>query len=83
MFAAIGPIDTTVVVIYFTVIVCMGVFISRRQDSTEEYFLGGRSMNWLIVGISIQASLMSTISYLSVPGEQIKPYNCNLAQSAR
>ena len=29
-------------------------------------------MNWLIVGISIQASLMSTISYLSVPGEQIK-----------
>ena len=28
--------------------------------------------NWLMVGISIQASLMSTISYLSVPGEQIK-----------
>tara|TARA_B100000809_G_scaffold251750_1_gene285625 strand:+ start:2514 stop:4019 length:1506 start_codon:yes stop_codon:yes gene_type:complete len=72
MLATIGPIDTTIIVIYFAVIVGMGLFISRKQDSTEEYFLGRRNMNWLIVGISIQASLMSTISYLSVPGEQIK-----------
>ena len=72
MFAVIGPVDTTIVLVYFAVIILMGVFLSRKQVSTEEYFLGRRTMNWLIVGISIQASLMSTISYLSVPGEQIK-----------
>ena len=72
MLATIGPVDSAVILIYFAVIVCMGTFLSRRQNSTEEYFLGRRSMNWLVVGISIQASLMSTISYLSVPGEQIK-----------
>ena len=72
MLGVIGPIDTAVVLLYFAVIVFMGVSLSPRQNSTEEYFLGRRTMHWLIVGISIQASLMSTISYLSVPGEQIK-----------
>lgn len=72
MFPSIGPIDTAIVLIYFASIILMGVFLSGRQNSTEEYFLGRRSMNWFVVGISIQASLVSTISYLSVPGEQIK-----------
>ena len=72
MLGLIGPVDTAVVLIYFAVIVFTGMSLSRKQNSTEEYFLGRRSMHWLMVGISIQASLMSTISYLSVPGEQIK-----------
>ena len=69
--AAIGGIDTLVVFIYGAVVLGMGIWLSRKQTSTEEYFVGGRKMHWLIVGISIQATLMSTISYLSVPGEQI------------
>ena len=72
MLGPIGAVDTAVVLIYFAVIVFTGMSLSRKQNSTEEYFLGRRSMHWLMVGISIQASLMSTISYLSVPGEQIK-----------
>ena len=72
MLGLIGPVDTAVVLIYFAAIVFTGMSLSRKQNSTEEYFLGRRSMHWLMVGISIQASLMSTISYLSVPGEQIK-----------
>ena len=72
MFGVIGPVDAAVILIYFAVIVFTGMSLSRRQTSTEEYFLGQRGMHWLIVGISIQASLMSTISYLSIPGEQIK-----------
>lgn len=72
MFALVGPIDSAVILAYFAVLVGMGVFLSRKQNSTEEYFLGRRSMHWLVVGISIQASVMSTISYLSSPGEQIK-----------
>lgn len=65
-------IDTLVIFIYAAVVLGMGIVLSRKQTSTEEYFVGSRRMNWLIVGISIQATLLSTISYLSVPGEQIK-----------
>ena len=65
-------IDTLVIFIYAAVVLGMGILLSRKQTSAEEYFVGSRRMNWLIVGISIQATLLSTISYLSVPGEQIK-----------
>ena len=72
MIFAIGNLDAIVVLLYFAAVLGIGVVLSRKQASTEEYFLGNRKMNWLIVGISIQATLLSTISYLSVPGEQIK-----------
>ncbi len=45
---------------------------SRKQGTTEEFFLGGRRMPWFAVGLSIMATLMSTISYLAVPGEMIQ-----------
>ena len=57
MFGVIGPVDTAVVLIYFTVIAFMGVSLWRRQNFSEEYFVGRRNMHWLMVGISNQASL--------------------------
>ena len=81
MFGHVGPIDSAVILTYFAILVGAGVFLSRKQNSTEEYFLGRRSMHWLVVGLSIQASVMSTISYLSIPGEQIKNgLMCHAAQ---
>lgn len=45
---------------------------SRKQASTDDFFLGGRSMPWFAVGLSIMATLMSTNTYLGAPGEMIK-----------
>ena len=50
----------------------IGWYFGRRQSSTEEYFVGNRSMPPLLIGISLFATLFSTISYLSTPGEIIK-----------
>lgn len=44
----------------------------RKQHDTEDFFLGGRSMPWLAVGLSIMATLLSTNTYLGAPGEMIK-----------
>ena len=72
MIAFISIIDIAVVALYFVAMIAIGAALSRKQTSTDEYFLGKRKMHWLIVGISIQATMFSTISYLAVPGEQIK-----------
>ena len=64
--------DYLVVVIYGAWMVGIGLYYSRRQTDLKEYFLGGRKMNWLIVGISTMATLISTITYLTFPGEIIK-----------
>lgn len=45
---------------------------SRRQKNTEDFFLGGRRMPAVAVGLSIMATLLSTITYLGFPGEVIK-----------
>ena len=64
--------DWAVIIGYALFMVGVGVFYSRRQTSTEEYFLASRNMSSLLVGVSIFATLLSTISYLAIPGELIK-----------
>ena len=64
--------DYLVVVIYLLGVLAVGVYFSRQQTRSEDYFVGGRQMPWFAVGLSIMASLLSTISYLASPGEMIK-----------
>ena len=64
-------IDWTIVVIYATSTLALGWYFSRRQSDTQEYFVGSGSMNSTLIGVSLFATLLSTISYLSMPGEVI------------
>ena len=47
------------------------MWMSRRQTSEEVYFLGGRKMPWFLAGVSIIAGMLSTLTFLSTPGEFI------------
>ena len=71
-FDGLQSIDFGAVVLYFIVMLIAGYYFSKRQKSTEEYFMAGRSMPWFVVGVSMFATLLSTVSYLSSPGEIIK-----------
>ena len=61
--------DYGVLVAYLVLMVLVGIFFSRRQDSSSEFFLAGRSMGWFPIGISVMATLLSALSYSGVPGE--------------
>lgn len=61
--------DHAVIILYLAGMVGLGAALSRRQESEEEYFLGGRRMPWFAVGVSVIASLLSSLTYLSEPGE--------------
>lgn len=65
-------LDLLAVAIYLIVTMVIVLWSSRRQSSTSEFFLGGRRMPWMAVGLSVLATLMSSISYMGVPGEMIK-----------
>ncbi len=64
--------DWIVIVGYGLFMVGLGFYYSRRQTTTEDYFLAGRRSGSLVAGISLFATLLSTISYLSMPGELIQ-----------
>ena len=65
-------LDWSVIVLYAGVLIALGWWYSRRQKDTEDYFLGGGKMNPFFVGISLFVTLLSTISYIAIPGEIIK-----------
>mgnify|MGYP002622269798 CR=1 FL=1 len=66
-----ATLDYAVIVAYLLGTLVVGIWISRRNRSEEEYLLGGGKMSSLSLGLSLFASLLSTITYLGVPGEII------------
>ncbi len=67
----LATIDWIIVVIYALSTIGLGWFFSRKQQNVQEYFVGSGAMNPFLVGVSLFATLLSTISYLSMPGETI------------
>lgn len=63
------PADLVMVGLYVLVIVGIGFYFSRHQESTDDYFLAGRSLTWGLIGFSLYASNMSTSSLVGMAGE--------------
>lgn len=62
-------LDWVLIAFYAASTIGLGIYFSRRQESAQEYFLGRGNMNPFFIGVSLFATLLSTISYLSMPGE--------------
>ena len=70
--SGISTLDLVVIGIYLIGMMSMGLSIGRKQRSTNDFFVAGRSLPAWAVGISILASLLSTITYLGMPGEMFR-----------
>ena len=64
---AFTTLDTVTVVTYLVGISVIGSLFYKRKSTAKEYFLGGRSMSWLPVGISIIAVDLSAITVMGNP----------------
>ena len=64
--------DYIVVLLYMIVVVSIGLYFSRKQKDSEDYFLGGRKVPWFAAGLSLIVSLISTLTYLGATGEVIR-----------
>lgn len=65
-------IDWGVIALYGIGMLFVGWYYSRKTKNTEDYLLGGRKMKPMAVGLSLFATMISSLSYLSYPGEMIK-----------
>lgn len=59
-------LDFTVIAIYLVSLLILG-FCLRGQHSKEDYFLAGRSLNWEPLVLSIMATQLSAVSFISAP----------------
>ncbi|MES2694575.1 MAG: sodium-coupled permease [Verrucomicrobiota bacterium] len=70
--SGLGWVDWTIVVVYLGAILGLGAWVGRKQSSSSEYFTAATThIHPFLVGISLYASLLSTISYLGKPGEMM------------
>ncbi|HOJ75120.1 MAG TPA: sodium/solute symporter [Phycisphaerae bacterium] len=63
--------DWTVILLYAIGMLAIGLYYHLRMKDAEDYLLGGRNMPSRSVGLSLFATLFSTITYLALPGEII------------
>ncbi|MGE4489434.1 MAG: sodium/solute symporter [Kiritimatiellales bacterium] len=50
------------------VFILVGIIVSRKNKSADDYFLAGRNMPGWLVGFSVMATLISSMSFLANPG---------------
>jgi SSS family solute:Na+ symporter len=67
---AIGALDAAVLLAYCSALGGIGWWAARRAArTTEEYFLAGRSIPWLVTIASFMATCISALTFVGTPAE--------------
>jgi solute:Na+ symporter, SSS family len=66
--AILRPLDLFVILVFLSVCIGIGIYCSRRSKSSESYFLAGRKMPGWVVGFSLMATLISSMTFMASPG---------------
>jgi SSS family solute:Na+ symporter len=67
-------VDATVLILYLAGIMTLGLYLSRRSKTVDQFtFAGGRIPAW-VVGLSLFGTFLSSLTFLGVPG---KAYGSN------
>jgi len=64
--------DLVVIAIYFAAVAFIGFWFARRQTTTEAYFVARRSVPHWAMGLSIFATIISSITFIAYPGAAFK-----------
>ena len=75
-------IDGFVILVYFVLIVGIGLYAGRRNDTLQEFALGGHKIPWWAVLASIIAAETSAATFLGTPAEGYKTLGFAYAQLA-
>ncbi len=62
-----GKANSIVLGSYLFLLIIMGFYFSKRASSTQDFFLAGGRIPWWAAGLSIFATMLSAITYLSIP----------------
>jgi solute:Na+ symporter, SSS family len=61
-------IDWLIIAVYFSLIVVIVWWSSRKQDTAADYFLAGRNVNWFVVGAALFASNIGSEHIVGLAG---------------
>ena len=66
---ALSPADYVVIVVYLALVAGFGLLLTRRAGrSIEHFFIGGRSLPWWVLGVSMAATNFSIDTPITIAG---------------
>ena len=69
-----GWLNWTVLILYLVGMLGMGFYFMRKENGADDFFKGGGRIPWWAAGISIYATMLSAITYMTIPA---KAYTTN------
>ena len=69
-----GWLNWTILVLYLAGMLGMGIYFMRKENGADDFFKGGGRIPWWAAGISIYATMLSAITYMTIPA---KAYSTN------
>ncbi|HEU0274240.1 MAG TPA: sodium:solute symporter [Candidatus Udaeobacter sp.] len=75
-------IDGSVLLLYFVLIISIGLYMGRKEESLKDFALGGRMIPWWAVLASLIAAETSAGTFFGTPGEAFTLRNYTYLQLA-
>src|SRR5213593_3507579 len=75
-------IDSAVLLLYFVLIISIGLYMGRKEENLKDFALGGRAIPWWAVLASIIAAETSAGTFFGTPGEGFALRNYTYVQLA-
>lgn len=67
---SIGALDGAVLLAYCVALACIGWWAAQKKAATtDEYFLAGRSIPWMVTTASFLATCISALTFVGTPAE--------------
>ena len=64
-----GWLNWTVLALYLIGMLAMGIYFMHKENGADDFFKGGGRIPWWAAGISIYATMLSAITYMTIPAK--------------
>jgi len=68
----LGIFDISVFFVFIFCVISLGILKSRKEKTSEDYFLAGRGLSWWLIGFSLIAANISTEQFIGMSGSAAK-----------
>ncbi len=65
----LGWLDIAVFLAFFAVVVSVSMYKSRKEETSEDFFLASRGLVWPLIGLSLIAANISTEHFVGMAGQ--------------
>ncbi len=64
-----GSLDYIILGVYLVVVTLVGIYSRKSERTRNDYYLAGRSMGWIPIGLSVMVTAFSVVNYMAIPTE--------------